>query len=57
VKEAGAKRCVITSPVYTVLRDGSIPAEYDPDTDFNETIPQIAKCTNIVLTNGGYEDE
>ena len=57
IKEAGAKRCVITSPVYTVLRDGTIPAVYDPDTDFPDTVPQIAKCTSIVLTNGGYEDE
>lgn len=54
---AGAKRCVITTPVYTVLRDGTIPADYDPDTDFNDTVPQIAKCTSITLTNGGYEDE
>lgn len=54
---AGAKRCVITSPTYTVLKDGTIPANYDPDTDFNDTIPQVAHCTAINLTNGGVEDE
>ena len=58
VLEAGAKRCVITSPSYTVLRDGVIDySDYDPDTDFNNTVPQIAKCTGITLTSGGYEDE
>lgn len=58
VLDAGAKRCVITSPTYTVLRDGSIDySDYDPDTDFGDTVPQIAKCTGITLTNGGYEDE
>lgn len=57
VIDAGAKRCVITTPVYTVLRDGTLPNNYDPDTDFNLTVPQIAKCTGITLTNGGYEDE
>ena len=55
---AGAKRCVITSPVYTVLQDGIIDySDYDPDTDFADTIPQIAHCTAINLTNGGIEDE
>ena len=54
---AGAKRCSITTPVYTVLRDGTIPSDYDPDEDFNDTIPQIAKCTGITLTYGGSEDE
>ena len=58
VLDAGAKRCVITSPTYTVLRDGVIDySDYDPDTDFGDTVPQIAKCTGITLTNGGYEDE
>lgn len=55
IKQAGAKRCVITSPVYTVLRDGTITQ--DTDISDGEDVPQIAKCTNIVLTNGGYEDE
>ena len=55
---AGAKRCVITSPVYTVLRDGVIDySDYDPDTDFGDTVPQLAHCTAINLTNGGVEDE
>ena len=55
---AGAKRCVITSPVYNVLQDGIIDySDYDPDTDFADTIPQIAHCTAINLTNGGIEDE
>lgn len=57
IRDAGAKRVVLTSPTYTVLRDGTIPADYDPDEDFNDTVPQIAKCTGITLTYGGYEDE
>ncbi len=54
---AGAKRCVITTPVYTVLQDGTIPTNYDPDTDLPLTVPQIAKCTSITLTYGGIENE
>ena len=58
VIQAGAKRCVITSPTYTVLQDGVIDySDYDPDTDFDDTVPQIAHCTAINLTNGGVEDE
>ena len=55
VKDAGAKRCVITAPVYTVLRDGVITV--NTDIDQGEDVPQIAKCGTITLTNGGYEDE
>ena len=54
---AGAKRFVITTPVYTVLQDGTIPTNYDPDTDLPLTVPQIAKCTSITLTYGGIENE
>lgn len=57
VISAGAKRCTITTPVYTVLRDGTIPFSYDPDTDLPLTVPQIAKCTSITLTYGGVENE
>ena len=55
VKAAGARRVVITSPVYTVLRDGTITA--DTDIDLGEDVPQVAKCTAITLANGGFEDE
>ena len=45
---AGAKRAVITSPVYTHLEDGS---------DVNHPVPQIAKIGTVNVVNGGYEDE
>ena len=54
IMEAGAKRVVLTSPSYTVLRDGTIS---DPDTPLADTIPQIAVVGTVSLTNGGYEDE
>lgn len=42
----GVKRVTVTSPVFTVLSDGSS----------NET-PEIAAIGDITITNGGYEDE
>ena len=55
VIEAGAKRTVITSPTYTVLRNGTVE---DPNTaDPEDYIPQLAKKGTVTLTNGGYEDE
>ena len=55
VVEAGAKRTVITSPTYRVLKNGfvldpttAVPADY---------VPQLAKIGTVTLTNGGYEDE
>lgn len=55
VLEAGAKRTVITSPTYTVLRNGFVP---DPtQADPEDYIPQLAKKGTVTLTNGGYEDE
>ena len=53
VIDAGAKRCVITTPVYTVLRDGIITNGMT----LSQTVPQIAKCTGITLTYGGVENE
>lgn len=52
---AGAKRTVITSPTYQVLRNGSVddPNEAQPE----DYIPQLAKVRTVTLTNGGYEDE
>lgn len=44
--QTGVKRVVLTSPVYTALRDGS-----------DDTVPQVAKVGTITATNGGYEDE
>lgn len=55
VVEAGAKRTVITSPTYRVLKNGSVE---DPTTAVPEDyIPQLAKIGTVTLTNGGYEDE
>jgi len=55
VIQAGAKRCTITTPVYTVLRDGVITV--DTDIEHGEDVPQVAKCSTITLTYGGVEDE
>ena len=52
VLAAGAKRCVITSPVYTVLRKG----EVETPVVLADTVPEVAKCTGVTLTNGGYEE-
>ena len=46
VREAGVKRIVLTSPEFTVLRDGR-----------DHTVPQVAKIRNITIVNGGNEDE
>lgn len=46
VMSAGAKRVVVTSPVFTSLNDGS-----------NGNAPELAKCTGVTITNGGSEDE
>ena len=55
VIDAGAKRCSITTPVYTVLQDGVITV--DTDIEEGEDVPQVAKCTSITLTYGGVENE
>ena len=44
--QTGIKRVELTSPAFTILKDGG-----------NNDTPQIAKIRNIVATNGGYEDE
>ena len=55
VIEAGAKRTVITSPTFTVLKNGTVD---DPETaDPEDFVPQLAKVGTVTLTNGGYEDE
>ncbi len=46
VIEAGAKRVVVTSPVYAHLKDGS-----------DNKMPQLAQPGTKNVTNGGYEDE
>jgi phage-related baseplate assembly protein len=55
VVDAGAKRTVITSPTFTVLKNGTVddPNEAEPE----DYIPQLAKIGTVTLTNGGYEDE
>ena len=42
----GIKRVEITSPAFTVLRDGK-----------NGSVPQVAINAGLTVTNGGYEDE
>ena len=55
VIEAGAKRAVITSPTFTVLKNGYVE---DPTTAQEEDyVPQLATIGTVTLTNGGYEDE
>ena len=55
VVEAGAKRTVITSPTFTVLKNGTVD---DPETaEPEDYVPQLAKIGTVTLTNGGYEDE
>lgn len=44
--QTGIKRVDLTSPVFTVLKDGS-----------DKDAPQVAKVGDIIATNGGYEDE
>lgn len=46
LRDSGAKRIDIGSPVFTSLRDGS-----------DRLVPQVARVRNISLKNGGYEDE
>ena len=55
VVEAGAKRTVITSPTFTVLKNGTVddPEKAEPE----DYVPQLAKIGTVTLTNGGYEDE
>ena len=42
----GIKRIELTSPAFTVLRDGK-----------DKTVPQVATVGTVTITNGGYEDE
>lgn len=44
--QTGIKRVDLTSPAFTVLKDGS-----------SKDAPQVAKVGDIIATNGGYEDE
>ena len=46
VKDTGVKRIDLTSPAFTVLRDGS-----------DDTPPQYAAVGSITVINGGYENE
>lgn len=55
VVAAGAKRTVITSPTFTVLKNGTVE---DPTTaTIEDYVPQLATIGTVTLTNGGYEDE
>lgn len=44
--QTGIKRVELTSPGFTVLRDGT-----------DNTAPQVAAVDTVTVTNGGYEDE
>lgn len=44
--QTGIKRVELTSPVFTVLKDGS-----------DNSAPQVAKIGTVTATNGGHEDE
>lgn len=46
VKSAGVKRIELVSPSFTALRNGN-----------DDLTPQIAEVNNVIITNGGYEDE
>lgn len=46
LRDTGAKRVEITSPVFTSLRDGS-----------DRLTPQTAHLNSVNIINGGYEDE
>lgn len=46
VMAAGVKRIELTSPVFTVLSDGS-----------DNTTPEIAAVNTVTVLNGGYENE
>lgn len=46
LRDSGAKRVDIKSPVFTALRDGS-----------DRLVPQVARLREIKITSGGYEDE
>ena len=53
--ETGIKRVEVSSPVFTVLQDGIL--EESTHYDLEDTIPQVAHCSSITITNGGAEDE
>lgn len=42
----GIKRIELTSPSFTILRDGK-----------DKTVPQVASVRSVTIKNGGYEDE
>ena len=44
--QAGVKRVEITSPCFSVLKNGK-----------DNTVPQIATIDSVKITNGGFEDE
>lgn len=56
IMATGIKRVDVREPVFTHLRDGSMPLHGAPDPE-QYTIPQIARVVNITLTNGGVEDD
>lgn len=55
ILDAGAKRCVITTPAFQSLNNGFIPLGTEPD--LADTIPELANCTSTSVVNRGREDE
>ncbi len=55
IMETGVKRVEITSPVFTVLRNGQKIGPVEDERDAGA--PQLAKIRNVTLTNGGFEDD
>lgn len=44
--QTGIKRVALTAPAFTVLHDGT-----------DHSVPQIATCGTVTVTNGGFENE
>ena len=61
--QTGIKRVDLKAPLFTVLRDGKKPTDWEQtgktpeEVDLTEWTPQIAKLGTRNVVNGGYEDE
>ena len=49
--DCGIKRCVVRSPAFAVLSDGT----FEDVTEYRK--PEYAVCTSVTVVNGGVEDE
>ena len=55
--QTGIKRVDVESPVFVHLRDGNQVLSADMSYDVSQAVPQVAAVREIVILNGGYEDE